>query len=96
MQKSLTQVNMQIHHVLSEITGVTGLAIQPAGHFLQIRGEGREDPHRIFITIPRHGDINLTGADVDSRGVGLRQRTVLQEPPAPLNDNSGLRIDEKP
>jgi transposase len=27
MQKSLTQMNLQIHHVISDITGVTGLAI---------------------------------------------------------------------
>ena len=27
MQKSLTQMNLQIHHVLSDITGVSGLAV---------------------------------------------------------------------
>lgn len=30
MQKSLTQMNLQIHHVISEIAGVTGLAIVDA------------------------------------------------------------------
>lgn len=30
MQKALTQMNLQIHHVLSDITGVTGLAIVDA------------------------------------------------------------------
>lgn len=30
MQKALTQMNLQIHHVLSDITGVTGLAILDA------------------------------------------------------------------
>ena len=30
MQKSLTQMNLQIQHVISEITGVTGLAIVDA------------------------------------------------------------------
>ena len=30
IQKSLTQMNLQIHHVISEITGVTGLAIVDA------------------------------------------------------------------
>jgi hypothetical protein len=30
MQKSMTQMNLQIHHVLSEITGVTGSAIVDA------------------------------------------------------------------
>ena len=27
MHKSLTQLDLQIHHVISDITGVTGLAI---------------------------------------------------------------------
>jgi transposase len=30
MQKALTQMNLQIHHVISEITGMTGLAIVDA------------------------------------------------------------------
>jgi transposase len=30
MQKSLTQMNLQIHHVISDITGMTGLAIMDA------------------------------------------------------------------
>jgi transposase len=30
MQKALTQMNLQIHHVISEITGLTGLAIADA------------------------------------------------------------------
>jgi transposase len=30
MQKALTQMNLQIHHVISDITGVTGLAILDA------------------------------------------------------------------
>ena len=30
MHKSLTQMNLQIHHVISDITGVTGLAIVDA------------------------------------------------------------------
>jgi hypothetical protein len=30
MQKALTQMNLQIHHVISEITGVTGLGIVDA------------------------------------------------------------------
>ena len=27
MQKALTQMNLQLHHVVSDITGVTGMAI---------------------------------------------------------------------
>jgi hypothetical protein len=30
MQKALTQMNLQIHHVISDITGLTGLAIVDA------------------------------------------------------------------
>jgi transposase len=30
MQKALTQMNVQIHHVISDITGLTGLAIVDA------------------------------------------------------------------
>jgi hypothetical protein len=30
MHKALTQMNLQIHHVLSDITGLTGLAIVDA------------------------------------------------------------------
>jgi hypothetical protein len=30
MQKALSQMNLQIHHVLSDITGVSGLAILDA------------------------------------------------------------------
>ena len=30
MQKALTQMNLQIHHVISDITGATGLAIVDA------------------------------------------------------------------
>lgn len=30
MQKSLTQMNLQIHHVISQLTGVTGLEIVDA------------------------------------------------------------------
>ena len=30
MQKALTQMNLQIHHVISDITGITGMAILDA------------------------------------------------------------------
>ena len=38
MQKALTQMNVQIHHVISDITGLTGLAIVDA------IGDGQRDP----------------------------------------------------
>jgi hypothetical protein len=30
MQKALTQINLQLHHVVAEITGVTGMQIMRA------------------------------------------------------------------
>lgn len=39
MQKALDQMNLQIHHVISDITGLTGLAIMDAVL------EGERDPH---------------------------------------------------
>jgi transposase len=41
MQKALDQMNLQIHHVISDLTGATGLAIVDA-----ILG-GERDPHRL-------------------------------------------------
>ena len=38
MHKALTQMNLQIHHVISDLTGVTGLAI------LDAILEGQRDP----------------------------------------------------
>jgi transposase len=41
MQKALDQMNIQLHHVISDITGVTGLAIIDAVL------DGERDPHRL-------------------------------------------------
>ena len=41
MQKSLTQMNVQIHHVISDITGLTGLAIVDAIN------DGERDPETL-------------------------------------------------
>lgn len=41
MQKALTQMNLQLHHVLSDLTGKSGLAILDA-----LLG-GERDPHRL-------------------------------------------------
>lgn len=41
LHKSLTQMNVQLHHVISDLTGVTGLAI------LQAILEGERDPQRL-------------------------------------------------
>jgi transposase len=37
MEKALTQMNLQIHHVISDITGVTGLAIVDATDLARLR-----------------------------------------------------------
>lgn len=41
LQKALTQMNLQLHHVISDLTGLTGLAILDA-----ILG-GERDPHKL-------------------------------------------------
>jgi transposase len=41
MQKALTQMNLQLHHVISDITGATGLAI------LDAIVAGQRDPHAL-------------------------------------------------
>jgi transposase len=43
MQKALTQMNLQIHHVISDITGVTGLAMMDA--IL----DGERDPKKLAV-----------------------------------------------
>ena len=41
MQKALTQMNVQLHHVLSDVTGVTGMAI------LDAIADGERDPLKL-------------------------------------------------
>ena len=52
MQKALTQMNLQIHHVLSDITGKSGLAIVDA--ILA----GKRDPEQLALLADRriHAD----------------------------------------
>ena len=45
MQKSLTQMNLQIHHVLSDITGVSGLAVVDA------IVQGQRDPQQLAARV---------------------------------------------
>ena len=54
---------------------------QPSGHFLQIRREGREYPHRILIPVPRHGHEDFPRTDVDTCGIRLQKGTVFQRHP---------------
>jgi transposase len=56
MQKALTQMNLKLHHVLSDITGVTGMAI--------VRDilAGVRDPHK--LAAHRHGGCKATEQEI--------------------------------
>jgi transposase len=56
MQKALTQMNLKLHHVLSDITGVTGMAI--------VRDilAGVRDPHR--LAAHRHGGCKASEQEI--------------------------------
>jgi len=56
MQKALTQMNLKLHHVLSDLTGVTGLAI--------VRDilAGVRDPH--LLAAHRHGGCKASAAEI--------------------------------
>ena len=62
MQKALTQMNIQIHHVISDITGTTGLAIVDA-----ILG-GERDPKKLAKL--RDGRIKASAETVEKSLVG--------------------------
>ena len=47
MQKALQQMNVQLHHVLSDVTGVSGLAI------IRGIGEGQRDPVKLAALVDR-------------------------------------------
>jgi hypothetical protein len=54
---------------------------QPYGHLLQIRREGRENPHRILIPAGRHGEEDFPRADIDTGCIRLEQRAIIQRHP---------------
>ena len=54
--------------------GLDTTLFQPVGQLQQLGGKGRESAHGVRDSIGRHGDINLAGSDVDSRGVGSEHR----------------------
>ena len=56
MQKALTQMNLKLHHVLSDITGVTGMAI--------VRDiiAGVRDPHA--LAVHRHGGCKASEQEI--------------------------------
>jgi hypothetical protein len=54
MQKALDQMNLQVHHVISDITGLTGLAIIDA--ILAVNGTRRSWPNcatRVSKPVPK-------------------------------------------
>jgi transposase len=57
LQKSLTQMNVQIQHVISEITGVTGLAV------IDAILEGQRDP-AVLAKLRDHGPEAQTHGDL--------------------------------
>jgi transposase len=65
MQKALDQMNLQLHHVIADITGFTGLAI------IEAILAGERDPH--VLTALRDGRIK-TSADT----IGLEDRVDLR------------------
>lgn len=56
MQKALTQMNLKLHHVLSDITGLTGMAI------VRDIVAGVRDPHR--LAAHRHGGCKASEAEI--------------------------------
>ena len=69
MQKALTQMNLQIHHVLSDITGVSGLAILDA--ILQ----GERDPKALAAL--RDGRVQASEETIHKSLVGHYRREHL-------------------
>jgi transposase len=62
MQKALTQMNLQLHHVISDITGVTGLDI------IDALLAGERDPHQLAKL--RNGRIKASKATIAKSLVG--------------------------
>jgi transposase len=69
MQKALDQMNLQLHHVISDITGVTGLAI------LKAILAGERNPHTLAAL--RDGRIKATAETIAKSLVGDYRREHL-------------------
>jgi len=72
MQKALDQMNIQLHHVISDITGVTGLAIIDA-----ILG-GERDPNKLAQL--RNARIKASEKTVAACTTGLAPTARSTEP----------------
>ena len=69
MHKALTQMNLQIHHVLSDITGVSGLAI------IDAILKGQRDP-KVLAGL-RHGRVQTSEETIRKSLVGNYRREHL-------------------
>jgi transposase len=69
MQKALDQMNLQLHHVISDITGVTGLAI------IEAILVGERNPHTLAAL--RDGRIKATAETIAKSLVGDYRREHL-------------------
>jgi transposase len=69
MQKALDQMNLQLHHVISDITGVTGLAI------IEAILAGERNPHTLAAL--RDGRIKATSGTIAKSLVGDYRREHL-------------------
>jgi transposase len=80
MQKALTQMNLQLHHVVSDITGATGMAI------IRAIVAGERDPERLasYRDIRCHASIDtirqaLVGNDREEHVFALTQAVELYD-----------------
>ena len=72
MQKALSQMNLQLHHVLSDITGVSGIAILDA----ILAGRTRSDETGISLQSPRSQPARESG-EVAGRRLSFRASFCL-------------------
>src|SRR6202142_4129588 len=80
MQKALTEMNLQLHHVVSDITGATGMRIIRA----IVAGERRPDVLATYRYVRCHASMetiraSLTGNDRDEHVFSLRQSLELYD-----------------
>src|SRR3984885_16016325 len=80
MQKALMEMNLQLHHVVSDITGATGMKIVRA----IVAGERRPDVLVTYRDVRCHASVetiraSLTGNDRDEHVFSLRQSLELYD-----------------
>jgi len=73
----ISAIGIQDTPVDSMATVVIATSRQPIGQFMQVRGEGVEDAHRMRVPVRRHGHVHLAGSNIDACRIRLQQRPVL-------------------